>query len=184
MIILASGSPRRQALLKRVVPEFSVIPAEIDERALPVLAPRAYVQRLAMAKCGTVAHLHPGATVIAADTMVALNGTLLGKPQTAAAATTMLKQLSGQTHQVHTGLCVCWPDKTARQVVVSTEVTFWPLSVREIADYVATGEPLDKAGGYGIQGQGALLVKEIRGDYYNVVGLPISTLARLLKTKE
>ncbi|MFD1441335.1 Maf family protein [Lacticaseibacillus hegangensis] len=184
MIILASGSPRRQELLRRVVPEFSVEPAQIDERALPVLAPRAYVQRLAMTKCATVAQRHPGATVIAADTMVAFNGQLLGKPQTAEAATAMLEQLSGQTHQVHTGMCVAWPDKTARQVVVTTEVTFWPLTSVEIADYVATGEPLDKAGAYGIQGQGALLVKAIKGDYYNVVGLPISTLARLLTAKQ
>lgn len=183
MIILASNSPRRQELLKRVVPEFTVVPADIDERALPVLPPRAYVQRLAAAKCGAVAQQHPGATVIAADTMVAFEGALLGKPQTPEAATAMLTQLSGQTHQVHTGLCVYWPDKTMRQVVVSTAVTFWPLTPAEIADYVATGEPLDKAGGYGIQGQGALLVKMIEGDFYNVVGLPISTLARVLASK-
>ncbi|MFD1393437.1 Maf family protein [Lacticaseibacillus jixianensis] len=184
MIILASQSPRRQELLRRIVTEFKVEPAAIDERALLVLPPRAYVQRLAAAKCGAVAQQHPGATVIAADTMVAFNGELLGKPQTPSAAQAMLTTLSGQTHQVHTGLCVYWPDKTMRQVVVTTEVTFWPLTAAEIEDYVATGEPLDKAGAYGIQGQGALLVKAIQGDFYNVVGLPISTLARLLNARK
>lgn len=184
MIILASNSPRRQELLKRVVSDFTVMPAAIDERALPILPPRAYVQRLAAAKCGAVAREHPGATVIAADTMVAFNGELLGKPRTAEAATAMLSALAGQTHQVHTGLCVYWPDKTMRQTVVTTEVSFWPLTASEIAEYVATGEPLDKAGGYGIQGQGSLLVKAIAGDFYNVVGLPISTLARVLAAKQ
>ncbi len=179
MLILASQSPRRQELLKRITPDFVVAPAAIDERALPQAEPATYVQTLAQAKGRAVAALHPQATVVAADTMVAYQGQLLGKPKDRQDAAAMLTRLSGQTHQVHTGLFVHTP--TAEQVtVVTTAVTFWPLTPTDIEAYLATNEYQDKAGAYGIQGAGALLAKAIAGDYYNVVGLPISTLARLL----
>ncbi|MCI1986731.1 MAG: Maf family protein [Lactobacillus sp.] len=180
MLILASQSPRRQELLTRITPDFSVCPATIDERALPLLPPPAYVQSLAQAKAAAVAKTHPEAIVVAADTMVVWQGQLLGKPADRVAAATMLQELSGQTHQVLTGLAVFFPDGRRQATVVTTAVTFWPLSQAAINAYLATGEYQDKAGAYGIQGQGALLVRALQGDYYNVVGLPISTLARLL----
>ncbi len=180
MLILASQSPRRVELLQRITKDFDVEPAQIDERALPISAPATYVQTLAQAKGRAVAALHPDATVIAADTMVAYQDDLLGKPQDEAAAFAMLKELSGKTHHVHTGVFVCKPDGTEKLQVVTTAVEFWPLSDDEIKQYLACGEYQDKAGAYGIQGQGALLIKGIVGDYYNVMGLPISTLARML----
>ncbi|WP_179395954.1 Maf family nucleotide pyrophosphatase [Lacticaseibacillus absianus] len=180
MIILASGSPRRRELLARVVPTFTVVPAQIDERALPLLPPRAYVQQLARTKALAVAAQHPEATVIAADTMCFWRDTFLGQPVDRADAARMLRQLAGQTHQCCTGLAIARPDQPVQQAVVTTEVTFWPLDAAAIDAYLDTGEYVDKAGAYGIQGQGALLVRGLVGDYYNVVGLPISTLARML----
>ena len=179
MLILASQSPRRQELLARVAPDFITEPAAIDERALPQSAPATYVQTLAQAKGQAIAAKHPDATVIAADTMVAYQDQMLGKPRDREDAAAMLTMLAGQTHQVHTGLFVRTP-QTEKLQVVTTEVTFWPLTAAEIAAYLDMGEYQDKAGAYGIQGQGALLVNGIVGDYYNVMGLPISTLARLL----
>lgn len=181
MLVLASRSPRRQALMTRITPDFTVCPAAIDERALPVLPPAEYVQALALAKGAAVVQTHPNATVVAADTMVVWQGALLGKPADQAAAAQMLHQLSGQTHQVMTGLAVYFPNGQTRHTVVTTDVLFWPLTEAVIGAYLATGEYQDKAGAYGIQGQGALLVQAIQGDYYNVVGLPISTLARMLE---
>jgi len=180
MIILGSNSPRRQELLRLVVPEFEVHPATIDERALPVLAPKPYVASLAQAKGVALAHEYPDATIITADTMVSYQGQLLGKPKDAADAKRMLRVLSGKTHQVFTGLRVNQAGHV-QQTVVETAVTFWPLDDAMIDDYLATGEYTDKAGAYGIQGFGARLVHSIDGDFYNVVGLPVSTLYRMLK---
>ncbi|WP_461214356.1 Maf family protein [Lacticaseibacillus sp. GG6-2] len=179
MLILASQSPRRQELLARITPDFVAEPAAIDERALPQAEPATYVQTLAQAKGRAVAALHPEATVIAADTMVAYQNRLLGKPKDRATAHAMLAMLAGQTHHVHTGVYVRTP-ATEKLQVVTTAVTFWPLTAEQIETYLDCGEYNDKAGAYGIQGEGALLVKAIAGDYYNVVGLPISTLARML----
>lgn len=179
MLILASQSPRRRELLARITPDFVSEPAAIDERALPQAAPATYVQTLAQAKGRAVAALHPEATVIAADTMVAFHNRLLGKPKDRQDARGMLTMLAGQTHQVHTGVFVHTP-VTEKLQVVTTAVTFWPLTPEQIEAYLNCGEYEDKAGAYGIQGAGALLVKSIAGDYYNVVGLPISTLARML----
>lgn len=180
MIILASNSPRRKELLRRITTDFIAEPARLDERALPVLKPAPYVQSLATAKGRAVAANHAGDTVIAADTMVAFGDDLLGKPADEVAAAQMLNRLSGNTHHVYTGLYVRLPNGQERTQVVVTAVTFWPLTEALIAAYLATGEYRDKAGSYAIQGKGALLVREIVGDFYNVVGLPISTLSRML----
>ena len=181
MLVLASQSPRRQELLARITKDFTTHKADIDERALPLLAPADYVQSLAHAKAQAVAKVYPQATVIAADTMVAFQGQLLGKPADRQAAQAMLEQLSGQVHQVHTGVVVRDAAGFEQQTTVTTAVEFWPLSDALIQQYLDQGEYTDKAGAYGIQGQGALLIKGIVGDYYNVMGLPISTLYRLLQ---
>ncbi len=137
MLVLASRSPRRQALMTRITPDFTVCPAAIDERALPVLPPAEYVQALALAKGAAVAQTHSNATVVAADTMVVWQGTLLGKPADQAAAAQMLHQLSGQTHQVMTGLAVYFPNGQTRHTVVTTDVLFWPLTEAVIGAYLA-----------------------------------------------
>lgn len=180
MIILASHSPRRQALLKRIIPAFESHPATINERALPILPPPEYVQSLAKAKGESLVPNYPGATIIAADTMVAFQGKLLGKPHSRAEAKQMITALGGQTHQVYTGLWVRLDNGTVRQQVVATDVTFWPLDEAEVESYLQEDAYQDKAGAYGIQDAGALLVKAINGDFYNVMGLPISTLYRML----
>jgi septum formation protein len=181
MIVLASSSPRRIELLGRITDGFLTDAAQIDERALPILKPAAYVAELAAAKGADVAARHPEATVIAADTMVADGDKLLGKPKDAADATRMIRELSGKTHQTFTGMWVREPDGSIKTETVRTDVTFWDLSDAEIADFVRGESWRDKAGAYGIQDDGALLVRSINGDYYNVVGLPISTLARMLR---
>ena len=180
MIILASHSPRRQELLKRIVPDFESHPASINERALPVLDPPVYVQSLATAKGQSLVPSYPGAMIIAADTMVAFQGKLLGKPHDRAEAKQMITALGGQTHQVYTGLWVRLDNGSVRQQVVTTDVTFWPLSEADVESYLAEDAYQDKAGAYGIQDAGALLVKSIHGDFYNVMGLPISTLYHML----
>lgn len=159
-----------------------VIPANIDETALPDEGPFDLVERLARAKAAAVAkeHAKEGEPVVAADTIVALDGELLGKPADEADARRMLHALSGKTHQVTTGVCIV-RDGSVESFVDITDVTFYELSHDEIDAYVATGEPMDKAGAYGIQGQhGRMLVEKIDGDFYNVVGLPIAKVVRAL----
>ena len=159
-----------------------IIPADIDESALPGEGPFELVERLARAKAETVAtgHAEPREAVVAADTIVALAGELLGKPADEADARRMLHALSGKTHQVATGVCIV-RDGSAESFVDITDVTFYELSHDEIDAYVATGEPMDKAGAYGIQGRhGRMLVEKIDGDFYNVVGLPIAKVVRAL----
>lgn len=177
--ILASASPRRQELLGRVLPQFIVQPAELSEvlpKAVGVLDSAEY---LAVKKALAVSKLQPDAVVIGCDTVVVYDNMLLGKPQDAEDARSMLMLLSGKRHFVITGCCIC---KEGRSVSFSeyTEVEFYPLTEQEIQEYLATGEPYDKAGAYGIQGQGALLVRRLSGDYYNVMGLPIAKLKREL----
>ena len=184
-MILASQSPRRIELLREAGYEFFVCPANIDETPLPGEDPFKLVERLARAKCAAVAseHAAAGEAVLAADTIVALGGELLGKPADAADARRMLHELSGRTHQVATGVCIMRGpgDATPLSFVEVTDVEFYELSDAEIRDYVASGEPRDKAGAYGIQGErGRLLVRGIRGDFYNVVGLPIARVVRAL----
>ena len=160
--------------------DVQVIPADIDESARPGEGPFELVERLARAKAEAVssAHAAPGETVVAADTIVALDGELLGKPADKADARRMLRALSGKTHQVATGVCIAHGERIDSFVDI-TDVTFYELSDAEIDAYVATGEPMDKAGAYGIQGTyGRMLVERIDGDFYNVVGLPIAKVVR------
>lgn len=180
-IILASQSPRRRELLERMgIRNFRVVSADIDEREEEQLPPEQLVCRLASRKAEAVAEKAPkGAVIIAADTVVSLDGTVLGKPGDKLEAFKMLSTLSGNRHQVYTGLCVIW-DGDKRTEYEVTDVTFRELGEKEIEDYIATGEPMDKAGAYGIQGYGALLVERIEGDYYNVMGLPVCRLGTVL----
>ena len=178
-LILASGSPRRKELLGLITPEFTVCVSGAEERVEPGLTPAETVLALSRLKGADVAKTHPSDTVIAADTVVALNGAILGKPTDAADAFRMLRFLSGKTHEVYTGVFIA---SGGREVSFyeKTDVTFYELTDDEINAYLATGEPFDKAGAYGIQGRGALLVKGIRGDYFNVVGFPVARVRRTL----
>lgn len=179
MLILASQSPRRRELLGRITEQFVVRPTGCDEFFI-CPDPAEHARQLALRKCAAaVAESAPGDAVIAADTVVFLDGILLEKPCNEAEARAMLRRLSGHTHTVCTGVAVCYKSET-RSFVQQTQVTFRPLPDSLIDWYVATGEPMDKAGAYGIQGKGALLVEGICGDYFNVVGLPISSLYQLL----
>ena len=180
-IVLASQSPRRRELLERLGLPFRVIVPHIDERMDRPLPPAELVAVISGEKARAAQALAgPEAIVIAADTVVALDGAVLGKPGDEQDAARMLSALSGRTHQVFSGLTVA-QGGAVRTVSEETAVTFRPLTEGEIAAYVRTGEPMDKAGAYGIQGYGALLVEGIRGDYYNVMGLPVCRLGGLLK---
>lgn len=181
-LILASNSPRRKELLRQIGLDFSVVPAEVDERILPDESPEKYVLRVALDKVRITGARVRAGIVIAADTIVVLDGEILGKPTDSADAEHMLMRLSGKEHRVITGLAVM-DAVTGRALTRSsaTRVWFRSLTKQEIASYVATGEPLDKAGAYGIQGLGALLVDRIDGCYFNVVGLPLSLLNELLR---
>ncbi len=179
-IILASQSPRRRELLERMgIFAFEVIPARGEEVVHPGLAPARLVEELSRQKCDEVAAAHPEALVIAADTVVSIDGRILGKPRSPAAAAEMLCVLSGREHIVYSGLTVRCGGQAFTEHE-ATSVRFRTLSAGEIDRYVGTGEPMDKAGAYGIQGYGSVLVEGISGDYYNVVGLPVCRLARLL----
>lgn len=178
-LILASQSPRRRELLARLGLRFDVRTANVDETMDPSKAPFDEVARLSRAKAAAV-DAGPDDVVIAADTVVVLDGTALGKPKDAADAARMLRALSGWEHQVMTGLSVK-RDEWLRSLTAVTTVRFRNLSEPEIAAYTASGEPLDKAGAYGIQGLAACFVEGLDGDYYNVVGLPLCPLTGLLR---
>lgn len=176
-IILASGSPRRRELLELADIPFTVQTAEVDESIPAGISPEEAVQMLAAKKARAIpSH---GKVVLAADTVVALDGVIFGKPRDKKEAVEILGTLSGRTHQVHTGVCLL---KGEREMVFceTAQVEFYPLTQEEILRYVDSGEPMDKAGAYGIQGKGALLVRGIRGDYYTVMGLPIARVVRAL----
>jgi septum formation protein len=180
-IILASNSPRRKDLLHQVGIEFITAPADVDERQLPGEPPEEYALRVAADKAKTAAKRAGDGLIIAADTIVVLDDRVLGKPSDAQEAESMLGTLSGRMHHVITGLVVL--DAVSNRMTakaVDTKVWFRKLTASEIRSYVASGEPLDKAGAYGIQGLGALLVERIEGCYFNVVGLPLSILSELL----
>ena len=179
-VILASQSPRRRQLLGMCVDSFTWQDAQVDERLPAGIAPADAVRTLALRKTLAVAKQNPNALVVGADTVVALEGRIFGKPENPAQAADFLRQLSGRVHQVYTGVALKAPGKTAL-FVSKTDVHFFTLTEQEIAAYLATGEPFDKAGGYGIQGRGGLLVRSIRGDYYNVVGLPVGKLQKYIK---
>lgn len=179
-LILASASPRRQELLQLITKDFTVYPVGVDE-SLPRMLPTCdAAQFLARKKAQAAAKQFPHTVVIGSDTVVLLDQQILGKPKTPDRAAEMLRLLSGKTHQVITGVALA-KDNQIQSFQTKTNVTFYPLSETQIQQYVSTGEPLDKAGGYGIQGYGALLVERIEGDYYGVVGLPVAPLAKALK---
>ena len=192
-LVLASGSPRRREMLRRLGVEFEVRPVDIDETPIRDEPPDAYVSRLAVEKAaaaaasddesaGTSAGTPAGRIFLAADTIVALDGALLSKPRDESDARRMLERLSGRWHQVLTGVAVLDPARELRlQAVEQTRVRFAQLSAREVAWYAASGEPLDKAGAYAIQGLGALFVERVEGNYSNVVGLPLPLTYRLLR---
>lgn len=182
-LILASGSPRRKELLGLITPDFEICVSGAEETVDPNLSPADTVLALSRVKGEAVAREHPEDTVIAADTVVALDGKILGKPANAAEAEHMLRFLSGRTHAVYTGVYIASGGREVR-FYEKTDVSFYPLTNEEIGEYVATGEPFDKAGAYGIQGKGALLVKGIHGDYFNVVGFPMAAVRRALKKLE
>lgn len=172
-IILASGSPRRRELLAGLGAEFKVVSADIDETVQPGESPKALVTRLSKSKADVVAKEHPGALVIAADTVVVLDQEILGKPRNHAENRAYIQRLSGRSHTVYTGHALLYAGK-AEVSVKTSRVTFRTLSESELDWYVATGEGLDKAGGYGIQGKGAALIPHIEGCYFNVMGLSVS----------
>lgn len=180
-IVLASQSPRRKELLGRMGLEFVTQASKIDESAFDGLEARELVATLSREKAQWIARQLDGETlVIGADTVVVRDGAALGKPKDAEDAVAMLLSLSGRDHQVCTGVTVCRGDRVLTQVE-ETQVTFRDLTETEVRQYVSTGEPMDKAGAYGIQGLGGLLVEGIRGDYSNVVGLPVCRLGQMLK---
>ena len=179
-IVLASQSPRRRELLERMgITDFKVIPARGEEIATRSLTPDQLVEELSRKKCAEVAAGRPKDLVIAADTVVAINNRVLGKPRNEEDAARMLATLSGRLHTVYTGVTVSLDGKTITSHEM-TSVRFRTLTQADIIRYIATGEPMDKAGAYGIQGYGCTLVESISGDYYNVMGLPVCRLARML----
>jgi septum formation protein len=182
-LVLASKSPRRSELLAGVGYDFSILPAQFDESSVSLDDPKRGVEEIARGKAqacfGALADTHD-TVVLAADTIVVCDGEVLLKPKNPAEAREMLKKLSGNTHRVMTATAII-SEKETVSFVEETSVTFFELTDEEIDDYIATGEPLDKAGAYGVQGLGCYLVKKIEGDYFNVVGLPIAPVMRYLK---
>ncbi|MBP3447313.1 MAG: septum formation inhibitor Maf [Clostridia bacterium] len=180
-IILASASPRRRELLALAGVDFAVKVADVEEVIPENASPDEVVKSLAIQKASAVAQENPDSIVIGSDTVVALDGVILGKPRDEEDAVRMLKTLSGRSHTVYTGVAIIYGEKTSN-FCEATEVVFNSLTDEEIRNYVATKEPMDKAGAYGIQGKGCVLVEKIVGDYFNVVGLPVSRVYRELKS--
>ena len=178
-LILASASPRRRELLSLMGLPFSVMVSGADESAPASLSPDALVCRLAQKKAEYIAKKRPKACVIGADTLVSIDGEILGKPGTAEKAKSYLRKLSGREHSVFTGLCVITPSGINTRFA-ETKVRFRPLVKEEIDWYVATGDPLDKAGAYGVQGAACCFVDAVEGNYFNVVGLPLPLLYEML----
>jgi septum formation protein len=179
-LILASSSPRRKELLENLRLTFTVNSSEVDESFEPGLPPEEVVMQLAERKAQAIFGQHSSSFVIGADTIVVAGKEILGKPADEAQAIEMLKSLSGKHHDVYTGVSIMSPTSSSR-FYERTEVLFWELTDSEIEAYVKTGEPLDKAGAYGIQQLGSMLVKKINGDYFAVVGLPVARTIRELR---
>ncbi len=183
--ILASASPRRRELLAELIENFEIIPSQADECAEGCFTPEELVQKLAFDKAKEVASLKEseGKIVLGSDTVVAFDGKTLGKPKDKEEAFAMLSMLSGNTHQVYTGVSIFYPDEKGQMKTLTavdcTEVLFERLTDEEIWAYIATGSPMDKAGAYGIQDGG--LVKEIKGSYSGVMGLPLELLQRMIE---
>lgn len=182
MLVLASQSPRRKQLLTNAGFEFLVRPAEVDETPKPHENPEDFVQRLAQEKAAAV-ECRPGEIVLGADTAVVVKGEIFGKPRDARDAARMLTALQGRKHEVLTGVCLRSRHKTCHDYA-STEVWFLPMNEADIRDYVGSGEPLDKAGAYAIQGLASKFIERIHGPYSNVVGLPVSLVWRMLRSFE
>ncbi len=178
-IVLASRSPRRKQLLEMLRIPFRVVPPHVDEHVLPGEAPDRYVTRLSRAKAEAVVARAPGELILAADTTVVLDGAIFEKPTSPAHAVDMLSRLQGRTHEVMTAVAVARDGELAQALDVS-RVTFRPVDRRSLEEYVATGEPLDKAGAYAIQGLGAPLVERVEGDFFGVMGLPLRLALDLL----
>ncbi len=181
--ILASGSPRRRQLLELIGVNFAVLPADVDETPLAGEAPAAYASRAARDKAIEVAASHPGRLVLGADTVVEVDQEILGKPASEDDAASMLRRLSGRSHLVHTALALVIGD-TAHEVVDTAQVQFTDLTEEIIRWYVATGEPMDKAGAYAIQGLGGLLVTGVEGSPNTVIGLPVHRLPELFASHD
>lgn len=182
-IILASASPRRKELLTTAGVEFEVLVSQADETVPEGTAPKDAAIMTAEKKALAVAENSRDSVVIGADTIVVIDGKILGKPKDEADAADMLRTLSGREHEVITGVCITDGEKTEKFAQVS-RVRFYALTEDEITAYVATKEPMDKAGSYGIQGRGCVLVESIEGDYFNIVGLPVAATVRALKAFE
>jgi len=180
-LVLASASPRRAELLRAAGIPFEVVAADVDERQHEGEEPDTYVCRLATEKAARVAIAHPGRAVLGADTTVVVDGEVLGKPRDPAEAASMLGRLSGRSHQVLTGVCLIDAGGGADTALATTTVEFRPLTPGAIASYVASGEPMDKAGAYAIQGLAGGFVTRIHGGYDNVVGLPMTLVTDLLR---
>ena len=186
-LVLASASPRRRELIERLGLPFEVLPADVDESPMRGEAPEAMARRLAEAKALAIAHVRPHALVVGSDTIVVVDGDVLGKPADDDQAVRMLMRLQGREHRVETGIAVVAPPspgaKAARVAssVVGVDVRFRPFDEAFARAYVATGEPLDKAGAYGIQGFGSALVERIDGDYFAVMGLPVVRMLEHLR---
>jgi septum formation protein len=193
MLVLASASPRRQELLRNAGIPFVVQPTNIPEVPRPAEAPRAFAERMAREKALTVFRQHPDDFVLGADTIVIVDAEILGKPRDAADAARMLRLLSGRRHQVTTGICLLGPQPRTeiRQLETGFEdvrsettiVTVAALSDDDIRSYISTGEPMDKAGAYAIQGRASRWISHIEGDYFNVVGLPVSLVYKMLRER-
>ena len=179
-IILASASPRRQELLTKLIANFSIIPADVDETIPPHLTGKQAVEYLSEIKAAAVAKDNKNSIVIGADTVVVYQGQILGKPIDRQDCINMISLLSGKTHQVYTGISIITPDE---KIVFShcTDVTFDNLSYEYIQSYSMLDEPYDKAGGYGIQGVASIFISQIKGDYWNVMGLPVNSLYKHIK---
>ncbi len=183
-IILASASPRRREILTNGGISHKVLPADVDESVFEGLEPRLMVQLLAAAKAAAVSQKGEG-LILGADTVVVLSGKVMGKPADAEEAFALLSALSGKTHSVYTGVAVLrTADGRLKTHLEETKVTFRPLTEAEILAYIETGEPMDKAGAYGIQGKGGALVEKTEGDFLNVVGLPLTAVKRLMQSME
>ena len=180
-LILASKSPRRRYLLDQAGLEFSVIPSNFEENSIPRSSAESYVRRLAEAKAKDISQRYPDSWIIGADTIVLIDDTILGKPGSRREARSMLRSLSGKTHQVLTGYCICCEAKGRLfSETIKTDVCFKELTESQIDWYINSGEPFDKAGAYAIQGIGTFLVKRIHGSYTSVVGLPLCEVMEFL----
>ena len=179
-VILASQSPSRKMLLEQAGVKLEVVVSGVDEDVPGDFTPEQTVEALAQRKARAVAALRPGRAIIGADSVVCIDGLIIGKPADGEAAKATLRRLSGRTHKLCTGVCLI-AGKKEQVFHQITDVTFYPLTEEEIAEYVAMGESTGRAGGYGIEGVGVMLVKEIKGDYPNIVGLPVAETLRRLR---